>query len=88
MLIIVLMIGLLGTIGLAVLAFSGPSQSKALKRRREAIKERHGDLVTGKAEAQIRKLLAQRSGGSVDHDFPSRLSSKSVATNKPSAVNT
>jgi len=63
MLIIVLMIGLLGALGLGVLAFSGPSQSKALKRRREAIKERHGDLVTGKAEAQIRKLLAQRTGG-------------------------
>ncbi len=63
MLIIVLMIGLLGTLGLGVLAFSGPSQSKALKRRREAIKERHGDLATGKAEAQIRKLLSQRSSG-------------------------
>ncbi len=63
MLIIVLMIGALATFGMAVLAFSGPSTSKALKRRREAIKERHGDVVAGKAEAQIRKLLSQRSGG-------------------------
>lgn len=61
MLMIVLIIGLLGTLGLGALAYTGPSQSKALKRRREEIKERHGDLVTGKAEAQIRKLLAHRS---------------------------
>ena len=81
MLIIVLMIGLLGTLGLGVLAFSGPSQNKALKRRREAIKERHGDLVTGKAEAQIRKLLAQRSSGSVE-SFASTLIPKPALLRK------
>ena len=63
MLIVILMIGLVATLGMGVLAFSGPSASKALKRRREAIRERHGDVVAGKAEAQIRKLLSQRSGG-------------------------
>ncbi|MEO7564211.1 MAG: type II secretion system F family protein [Sphingomicrobium sp.] len=62
----ILLVGMLGTIGLAVLAFRGPSESKALKRRREDIKERHGDVIAGKAEAQIRKLLAQRSGGRVE----------------------
>ncbi|MEO7864864.1 MAG: type II secretion system F family protein [Sphingomicrobium sp.] len=62
----ILLVGMLGTIGLAVLAFRGPSESKALKRRREEVKERHGDVIAGKAEAQIRKLMAQRSGGRVE----------------------
>jgi len=61
MLFIVLIAGLFMILAMVVLAFSGPSSSKALKRRVEAIKERHGDIVTGKAEAQIRKLLSQRS---------------------------
>ena len=38
----------------------GPSASKALKRRMELIKERHGDVIAGNAQAQIRKLFAQR----------------------------
>ncbi|MES2001512.1 MAG: type II secretion system F family protein [Pseudomonadota bacterium] len=60
MLIIVLMAGIFLTLGMGVLAFSGPSTGKAMKRRREAIKERHGDIVAGKAEAQIRKLMQAR----------------------------
>ena len=46
---------------LAVAAFQGPSASKALKRRIELVKERHGDVIAGNAQAQIRKLMAQRS---------------------------
>ncbi|MEO6433172.1 MAG: type II secretion system F family protein [Sphingomicrobium sp.] len=61
MLIIVLIVGMFATLAMGVLAFSGPSTGKATKRRIEAIKERHGDAVSGKAEAQIRKLMAQRS---------------------------
>jgi tight adherence protein B len=38
----------------------GPSASKALKRRIELVKERHGDIIAGNAQAQIRKLMAQR----------------------------
>jgi tight adherence protein B len=38
----------------------GPSASKALKRRMESIRERHGDVIAGTAQAQIRKLFAQR----------------------------
>ena len=40
--------------------YSGPSASKTLKRRVEQIKERHGDMIAGHAQAQIRKLFAQR----------------------------
>ncbi|HUE78840.1 MAG TPA: type II secretion system F family protein [Sphingomicrobium sp.] len=40
--------------------YRGPSASKTLKRRVEMIKERHGDVITGQAQAQIRKLFAQR----------------------------
>ena len=42
--------------------YSGPSASKTLKRRVEQIKERHGDIIAGHAQAQIRKLFAQRAG--------------------------
>ncbi|MEO5612149.1 MAG: type II secretion system F family protein [Sphingomicrobium sp.] len=42
--------------------YNGPSASKVLKRRVEQIKERHGDVIAGHAQAQIRKLFAQRAG--------------------------
>ena len=48
---------------LALLAFAamrGPSASKAAKRRIELLKERHGDAITFNAQAQIRKLMAER----------------------------
>jgi len=54
------MIGGLGALGLAYTAMQGPSPSKNLKRRVELIKERHGDVVAGNAQAQIRKLFADR----------------------------
>ncbi len=42
-------------------AFSGPSVGKAVKRRLEMLKERHADgVLAANAQAQIRKLLAQR----------------------------
>ncbi len=42
-------------------AFSGPSVSKAVKRRLEMLKERHADgVLAAHAQAQIRKLMAQR----------------------------
>ena len=40
--------------------YAGPSASKTLKRRVELIKERHGDVIAGHAQAQIRKLFAER----------------------------
>ena len=60
MLLWLLLIGGGGALMLAVFAIRGPSASKALKRRIELVKERHGDIISGNAQAQIRKLFAQR----------------------------
>src|SRR5687767_13806286 len=43
-------------------AYRGPSASRTLKRRVDQIKERHGDVIAGHAQAQIRKLFAERAG--------------------------
>jgi tight adherence protein B len=60
MLLWLLIIGGTGALALAFMAMSGPSASKSLKRRVELIKERHGDVIAGNAQAQIRKLFAER----------------------------
>jgi tight adherence protein B len=60
MLLWLFLVGSIGTLGLAYLAVRGPSASKAVKRRMELIKERHGDTIAGNAQAQIRKLLSER----------------------------
>ena len=54
------MIGGVGALGLAYMAMRGPSAGKSVKRRIELIKERHGDVIAGNAQAQIRKLFADR----------------------------
>src|SRR3954465_11700076 len=59
MLLWIILIGGVGALGLAFMAMRGPSASKALKRRVDLIKERHGDVIAGNAQAQIRKLMAQ-----------------------------
>ena len=60
MLLWIILIGGVGALALAYFAMRGPSASKALKRRVELVKERHGDIVAGNAQAQIRKLMAAR----------------------------
>ena len=60
MLLVILLIGGLGALGLAFFAMRGPSASKSVKRRMELIRERHGDSIAGNAQAQIRRLFAQR----------------------------
>jgi tight adherence protein B len=60
MLLWLLMIGGVGAIVLGYMAVQGPSAGKSVKRRIELIKERHGDAIAGNAQAQIRKLFAQR----------------------------
>src|SRR6478735_2373038 len=60
MLLWLLIIGGVGALFLAYMAFQGPSASKTLKRRIDLIKERHGDVIAGNAQAQIRKLFAER----------------------------
>jgi tight adherence protein B len=60
MLLWLLIIGGAVTLGLVYMAIQGPSPAKSLKRRVELIKERHGDVISGNAQAQIRKLFAER----------------------------
>ncbi len=60
MLLWIILIGGVGALALAYMAMRGPSASKALKRRVELVKERHGDVIAGNAPAQIRKLMAAR----------------------------
>ena len=60
MLLWLLLIGGGGVLALAFMALRGPSASKSLKRRVELIKERHGEGGGGAAQAQIRKLYAER----------------------------
>lgn len=62
MLLMILMIGVVGALGLGFVAMRGPSASSSVKRRIDLIRERHGDVITGNAQAQIRKLFAQRAG--------------------------
>src|SRR6476646_5067085 len=60
MLLWLLIVGGFGALFLAFMAVRGPSPAKSLKRRVELIKERHGDVISGNAQAQIRKLFAER----------------------------
>jgi tight adherence protein B len=59
---LILVAGSFGASLLLLSMLSGPSPSKSLKRRMELVKERHAEGVTAAAQAQIRKLLAARSG--------------------------
>ena len=56
----ILILGGIGAVILLLNAFSGPSSSKALKRRMEMVKERHAEGIAASAQAQIRKLMAAR----------------------------
>jgi tight adherence protein B len=66
MLMWLLIIGGIGALFLTYMAVSGPSAARNLKRRMELIKERHGDVLTGNAQAQIRKLFAERGGSRLE----------------------
>ena len=58
---IIIVLGGVAALLLLLNAARGPSASKALKRRVEMIKERHGDAIAASAQAQIRRLFANRS---------------------------
>ena len=60
LMIFLIVLGGLGALLLMLSAMQGPSPAKALKRRVESIKERHGDIIAANAQAQIRKLFANR----------------------------
>ena len=57
---LILIAGAFGAALLLLNMLSRPSPAKALKRRVEAMKERHAEGVTAAAQAQIRKLMAAR----------------------------
>jgi tight adherence protein B len=58
--ILILGIGLVMAAVLAVMALVGPSAGKATARRLETLKDRHSTSATSMAQAQMRKILAQR----------------------------
>lgn len=60
MLVMVLALGLLGTLGLAALAFSGPSPERAKTRRLKTVATRHTGNAGVAAEAQLRRITANR----------------------------
>jgi tight adherence protein B len=60
MLLWIILVGGLGALVLGYFAVRGPSASQSLKRRVELVRERHGDAVAASAQAQIRKLMAER----------------------------
>ena len=53
-------VAVVAILALGYAALSGPSPAKSVKRRLELLRERHGDAVTASAQAQIRKLFANR----------------------------
>jgi tight adherence protein B len=67
MLLWILLIGGVGSLGLAFKLLSGPSASKALKRRMELVRERHSDSATVGAQAQIRKMMGERASKIEDY---------------------
>jgi tight adherence protein B len=61
LLMIIMALGMAGTLFLLFGAFKGPSPQKSVKRRMELLKERHADgVLAASANAQIRKLMAAR----------------------------
>jgi tight adherence protein B len=58
--------GALGSMIILYFALRGPSVGKAYKRRIELLKERHGDVLAGQAQAQIRKLLSRKGQTAMD----------------------
>src|SRR4051794_32069608 len=60
MLLWIILIGAVGALAIAYKAVSGPSTAKSLKRRMEIVRERHSDSPGGAAQAQIRKMLGER----------------------------
>lgn len=61
LMIMLLGLGMMGVLGMLYITFAGPSSSKTLKRRLEAVRERHSESgMPAIANAQIRKLLSRQ----------------------------
>lgn len=64
--IIILAVGLIGTLGLLLIAMSGPSASKAKSRRLESVRERHSKSTDLAARAQLKRIVANRGDTKLD----------------------
>jgi tight adherence protein B len=58
--------GLMGTLALGYFAFSGPSTSKAQLRRLESVRERHSKSNEVAAQAQLKRILQNRTQTKMD----------------------
>jgi tight adherence protein B len=58
--------GLLGTLALAALALAGPSANKAQAKRLESVRERHSRSSEVAAQAQLKRIFANRQVTRVD----------------------
>jgi len=58
--VLILLIGIVATAAMALMAFGGPSASKAQGRRLEAVRERHSKSSEIAAQAQFKRILAGR----------------------------
>jgi tight adherence protein B len=57
---LIMVVGLLGTLVLGYFAFAGPSASKAQNRRLEMVRERHSKSNEVAAQAQLKRILQSR----------------------------
>ncbi|MDP8913786.1 MAG: type II secretion system F family protein [Pseudomonadota bacterium] len=57
---IMLIAGMLGVLGLVYVGVSGPSATKAQSRRLESVRERHSKSTDVAAQAQLKRILANR----------------------------
>jgi tight adherence protein B len=64
--ILLVMVGMLATLGMAYVALSGPSASKAQSRRIESVRERHSRSSEIAAQAQLKRILQNRTQTKMD----------------------
>ncbi len=64
---ILMLAGMLATLGLGAAAFAGPSAGKAIKKRLEPLRERHSRSTDAVAAAQLKRIWAQRQTRSEGH---------------------
>lgn len=88
---LVLILGVVVTLGLLAYAFAGPATGKAANRRLSAVKIRHSDSVDAKLEQQMRKAVAARKPISFTEgskmSVPDRLRLRLQQTGKKWALN-
>jgi tight adherence protein B len=63
---LLIMVGMLATLGMAYVALAGPSASKAQLRRLEGVRERHSRSSDVAAQAQLKRILQTRDQTKMD----------------------